>query len=246
MKNRIQRLVEFIKEYTASACADGVVVGMSGGKDSLVVAKLCTLALGNENVFGVILPNGKMLDQSVAQEHCELLKIPFTTIDISKAYSDVVEKTEGVVGEGNIKSVSTINIAPRLRMIYLYSIAGSKNALVANTSNLSEIMIGYSTKWGDGVGDLAPIADFTKTEVCEMGEALGLPLKYVLKKPDDGLSGVTDEEKIGFSYEELDLFIRTGKIGENFDKIKRMHQISGHKRMLPPKFETGLINHFKI
>ena len=245
MKNQIEAMVGFIKNYVTTAHADGVVLGMSGGKDSLVVAKLCTLALGGENVFGVILPNGKMIDQSVAQEHCELLNIPHTVIDIAPSYDEVVSKTEEVVGEGNVKSVSTINIAPRLRMTYLYSIAGSKNALVANTSNLSEIMIGYSTKWGDGVGDFAPLADLTKTEVCELGEALGLPLKYVLKKPDDGLSGVSDEEKLGFSYDELDAFIRTGSIGPNFEKIKRLHQINTHKRSFLPKFKTGLINYFE-
>ena len=105
MKNQIEAMVGFIKNYVTSARADGVVLGMSGGKDSLIVAKLCTLALGSDNVFGVILPNGKMLDQLVAKEHCELLGIAHTVIDISTAYDDVLLKTEEVVGEGNVKSV---------------------------------------------------------------------------------------------------------------------------------------------
>lgn len=245
MKNNIKSIIKFIKDYIESSHSKGVVVGMSGGKDSLVVAKLCTLALGTENVFGLILPNGQMLDKSIAQEHCEHLGIEYSVVDISVAYDDVFRQTKVVVGENNLKNVSIINIAPRLRMTYLYSVAGSKDYLVANTSNLSEIMIGYSTKWGDGVGDFAPLADLTKTEVCELGIALELPQKYVLKKPDDGLSGLTDEEKLGFSYNELDQFIRIGKKGENFEKIARLNQTTAHKRNLPPKFKSGLKNFFE-
>ena len=245
MKNTINNIVDFIKSYVASAHSKGVVLGMSGGKDSLVVAKLCALALGKENVIGVVMPNGHMLDKNIAEEHCKLLEIDYSVIDIKTAFDDVVSQTESVVGENNMTDVSLVNIAPRLRMTYLYSIAGSKNSLVANTSNLSEIMIGYSTKWGDGVGDFAPIADLTKTEVCELGIALGLPQKYVLKKPDDGLSGKSDEEKLGFSYDELDEFIRTGTKGDNFEKISRLYRINTHKRAYLPKYKTGLKNHFE-
>ena len=245
MKNTINNIVKFIKEYVEGAKSKGVVVGMSGGKDSLIVAKLCALALGKENVFGVTMPNGPMLDKQIAKEHCELLGIDYAEVDISKAYEDVVLKTGQIVGEENITEVSLVNIAPRLRMTYLYSIAGSKGCLVVNTSNLSEIMIGYSTKWGDGVGDFAPIADLTKTEVCELGIALELPQKYVLKKPDDGLSGKTDEEKLGFTYDELDSYIRNGVKGENFEKISRLFKINTHKRAYLPKYKTELKNYFE-
>lgn len=245
MKNTINNIVGFIKDYVASAHSRGVVLGMSGGKDSLIVAKLCTLALGKENVFGLVMPNGHMTDKQIAEDHCGLLGIEYSVVDIKASYDDVVKQTERVVGESNVTEVSLVNIAPRLRMTYLYSVAGSKNSLVANTSNLSEIMIGYSTKWGDGVGDFAPIADLTKTEVCELGTALGLPQKYVLKRPDDGLSGKTDEEKLGFSYDEVDAFIRKGEKGENFEKISRLYQINTHKRSHLPKYQTGLKNYFE-
>ena len=245
MKNTINNITKFIADYVEGAHSKGVALGMSGGKDSLIVAKLCALALGKEKVFGLIMPNGPMADRQIAEEHCKLLGIDYKIVDISASYSDVVQKTADTVGEDSVTEVSLVNIAPRLRMTYLYSIAASKNYLVANTSNLSEIMIGYSTKWGDGVGDFAPIADLTKTEVCELGIALGLPQKYVLKKPDDGLSGKTDEEKLGFSYDELDLFIRKGEKRENFEKISRLYKINTHKRANLPKYKTGLKNYFE-
>lgn len=245
MKNTINNITKFIADYVEGAHSKGVALGMSGGKDSLIVAKLCALALGKEKVFGLIMPNGPMADRQIAEEHCKLLGIDYNIVDISASYSDVVQKTADAVGEDSVTEVSLVNIAPRLRMTYLYSIAASRNYLVANTSNLSEIMIGYSTKWGDGVGDFAPIADLTKTEVCELGIALGLPQKYVLKKPDDGLSGKTDEEKLGFSYDELDLFIRKGEKSENFEKISRLYKINTHKRANLPKYKTGLKNYFE-
>lgn len=245
MKNTINNITKFIADYVEGAHSKGVALGMSGGKDSLIVAKLCALALGKENVFGLIMPNGPMTDRQIAEEHCKLLGIDYNIVDISASYSDVVQKTADAVGEDCVTEVSLVNIAPRLRMTYLYSIAASRNFLVANTSNLSEIMIGYSTKWGDGVGDFAPIADLTKTEVCELGIALGLPQKYVLKKPDDGLSGKTDEEKLRFSYDELDLFIRKGEKSENFEKISRLYKINTHKRANLPKYKTGLKNYFE-
>ena len=140
--------------------------------------------------------------------------------------------------------MTTFNVPPRLRMVTLYSIAGSLGYLVANTSNLSEGMVGYTTKWGDNVGDFGPLANFTKEEVCEIGILLGLPDRLVNKIPDDGLSGQSDEEKLGFSYAELDNFIRHGKKGEKFDKISHMHKISQHKRIGVVKYENDLKNYF--
>ena len=242
----IEKIVIWLKEYVKNANAEGIVIGMSGGKDSLVVAKLCSLALGKSKVLGVIIPNGKMKDKKIAIDSCKLIGIPFIMVDIKKQYNEIVKNTKKVVNEfgKEISTQTTINIAPRIRMLVLYAIAQSMNYLVANTSNLSETMVGYTTKWGDNVGDIGPIANFTKTEVCQMGLMLGLPEKYINKLPDDGLSGVTDEEKLGFTYTELDKYIRKGEKGPNYSKIEKMHKYSEHKRCGVLVFNNQSKNYF--
>lgn len=245
MEKLKENIVEFIKDRACMAGAKGVVVGMSGGKDSFVVAKLCTLAVGADNVFGVIMPNGKMQDKDIAKQECEILKIKSTTLNIENLNQEMLRLAGEALDGRNLSSVTTINIPPRLRMNLLYAIGGTLGYLVANTSNLSETMVGYCTKWGDNVGDFAPLAELTKTEVCELGLSLGLPKNLIEKTPDDGISGVSDEEKLGFSYAELDAFIRTGKKPASYEKIMHMHSVTEHKRSLPPKFEPiGLPNHF--
>ena len=246
MKEQILKIEEWIKDYITNAKANGVVLGMSGGKDSLVVAKLCVEALGTEKVLGVIMPNGNMSDKSDAIESCKLLNIPYTIINIENTYNSVIENISPTLNKlnSNINSVTTINTAPRVRMITLYAIAGSLNYLVANTSNLSETMIGYSTKWGDNAGDFAPIANFTKSEVCEIGLELNLPKYLVNKTPSDGLSGQTDEEKLGFSYENLDNFIRTGEKNTSYDKFILKHKFALHKINGVCKFKNNLPNYF--
>lgn len=246
MEKLKENIVKFIKDRACMAGAKGVVVGMSGGKDSFVVAKLCTLAVGTDNVFGVIMPNGKMQDKDIAKQECEILKIKSTTLNIENLNQEML-RLAGVALDGkNLSSVTTINIPPRLRMNLLYAIGGTLGYLVANTSNLSETMVGYCTKWGDNVGDFAPLASLTKTEVCELGLSLGLPKNLIEKTPDDGISGISDEEKLGFSYAELDVFIRTGKKSASYEKIMHMHSVTEHKRSLPPKFKpVGRPNHFE-
>lgn len=241
MKNEI---IKFINNYVGTSGARGVCLGMSGGKDSLITAKLCVEALGRENVYGVIMPNGRMSDIGIAQQECEYLGINYQVLDINGITNAVYDATQKAVGAGNLLDVSVLNTPPRIRMAMLYSIAGSLNYLVANTSNLSEAMIGYTTKWGDNVGDFAPLANLTKTEVCKLGLELNLPESFVMKKPADGLSGMSDEEKIGFSYEELDEYIRYGKKGKNFDKIMKMHKASSHKRGLPQAYKCNKSNAF--
>ncbi len=247
LKNEI---VEFIKNYVQTSRAKGVVVGMSGGKDSYVVAKLACLAVGSENVFGVIMPNAKMTDIEIAKEECDELKIKYKVIDVSLAYGEILNSSQSAVqyflnNQTELSSISTINLAPRIRMTILYTIAGSLGFLVANTSNLSERMVGYSTKWGDNVGDFAPLANLTKSEVCELGIALGLNQKYVNKIPDDGISGKTDEMSLGFSYDELDAFIRKGVKAKNFDKILSKYNSSKHKREPVSSFDTTRKNYFE-
>ena len=245
-KRIVEKLIEWIKEYVKSAKADGIVIGMSGGKDSTIVGKLCAEALGKENVYGLILPNGEMSDIDDAKRACEVIGMKYSVINIDTAYNSIIENVKNNLNGKNLSDITTINTAPRLRMTTLYAYAGSLNYLVVNTSNLSETMVGYSTKWGDNVGDLAPVANFTKSEVCEIGLMFGLPKDLVEKIPSDGLSGKSDEEKLGFSYDELDEYIRTGKKGKNFAVIERKHKIAGHKIKPIPKFENGITNHFVL
>ena len=242
----IKDLKNWIKEYVNNAYAKGVVLGMSGGKDSLVVAKLCADALGTDKVFGVIMPNGPMIDKNDAIKTCKLLGIKYTTLDISACYNSIIENTKFALNSLELSDVTTINTAPRVRMTTLYAIAGTLNYLVANTSNLSEASVGYTTKWGDNIGDFAPLANFTKSEVCEIGLMLGLPNDLVNKIPSDGLSGKSDEDKLGFSYSELDTFIRNGKKGEKFDIIHKKYKASQHKRDGAVKYPYNKTNYFNI
>lgn len=247
-KKEVKKTIEWIKDYFKKCLfAKGAVVGMSGGKDSFVVAKLCVEALGKDNVLGVIMPNGQMTDYSDAKKSCEFLGIRHTSIDIADGYNDIIKSIEPYLKQNNVplSSVSTINTAPRIRMTTLYALAGSLDYLVANTSNLSEAEVGYTTKWGDNVGDFAPIANWTKNEVCEIGLLLGLPENLINKTPSDGLSGKSDEEKLGFSYDELDAYIRNGIKGKNFYTILSKNNNSSHKRNGVSKYENNLINHFK-
>lgn len=246
-KQEVINIINWIKNYfKENSFAKGAVVGMSGGKDSFVTAKLCIEALGKENVLGVILPIGDMNDYEDAVKSCEYLQIKHTTINIANCYNDVLNNIKPFLNENNItlNSISTINTAPRLRMTTLYALAGSLNYLVANTSNLSEAEVGYTTKWGDNVGDFAPIANFTKTEVCEIGLLLCLPQNLVNKIPSDGLSGKSDEDKLGFSYNELDSYIRDGVTDSNFDLILQKHKSSTHKRLGAIKYTNNKKNHF--
>ena len=168
----------------------------------------------------------------------------YNVSNIEKLYDETVSLTKSAIQTEELSKITTLNIAPRLRMNLLYSVAGTLGFLVANTSNLSERMVGYSTKWGDSVGDFAPILSLTKTEVQELGKELGLPENLVCKKPADGLTGNTDEEVLGFTYEELDNFIRNGKKSENFEKILKMHKSTNHKREPIKSFDCGRKNYF--
>lgn len=245
MKNLKHEIIDYIADYIKNSKAKGVVVGMSGGKDSLVVAKLCCEAIGSEKVFGVIMPNGETPDLDDAKASCELLGIDYEIADISGVYNEIEALTMSALKTNNLSSVTTLNISPRIRMNILYAIGGTLGYLVANTTNLSEKMVGYTTKWGDSVGDFSPISNLTKTEVCELGLELNLPEKLVYKTPADGLTGSSDEEIIGFSYNELDDFIRNGKISKNHEKIMKMHKASAHKRSLITSFDTNRKNYFE-
>lgn len=205
-----------VRQWTDWANETGMkkaVLGMSGGCDSYVAAKLATLVFGKENVIGVMMPNQEQLDISDAQKACEELGIVTEKVDIGDAYASFICQT-------SVSDQSLVNLAPRLRMCVLYFVAqAEENAHVITTSNFSERAVGYTTLWGDSVGDYAPLAGITKTNVRAIGLHLGLNPGLVNKTPSDGLSGRSDEQALGFSYEELDDLLDRGIHGPNIQKI---------------------------
>lgn len=181
------------------------VIGISGGKDSTVAAALCVKALGKDRVFGVLMPNGEQSDIDDSYRVCEELDINYVNCNIKDAYDAVIKQMNEVEVEPSAQTKT--NIPPRLRMTMLYAISQSVNGRVINTSNFSEYMLGYCTQWGDNVGDLAVLRSFTKTEVVQIGEILGISDELIHKAPADGLTGLTDEDKFGFTYEDLDKYL---------------------------------------
>jgi NAD+ synthase len=183
------------------------VIGISGGKDSTVMAALCVKALGKDRVIGVRLPNGRQYDIDDARRVCDILDIQSYEININVAYDDMIAAIENRVDTPT--EACAINLAPRIRMAYLYAVAQTiGNAFVVNTCNLSEDWVGYSTWHGDSAGDFSPLAKYTSEEVVAIGDYLGLPSALTHKTPADGLCGKTDEANLGFTYHELNEYIR--------------------------------------
>lgn len=241
-----EALIQWTKDYFAQAGPDTkAVLGMSGGKDSTVSAAVLAKALGPYRVIGVSMPQGSQ-SLNDADRICSQLGIKMYTVNVGKACQELMNAIADA-GE-DLTKASIQNIPPRVRMTTLYAIGQTNNARVVNTCNLSEDYIGYATKFGDGAGDFSLLANLTVTEVLAIGDYLGVPYEWVHKTPDDGLPhSCPDEEKIGFTYAELDIYIRTGKAPEGFvhgneaeglkvDKIDRMHRANLHKLQPMPSF----------
>ena len=194
------------------------VIGISGGKDSSVTAALCVRALGADRVIGVLMPNGEQYDIDVSEALVRHLGIRSYVVNIKDAYDGVVNAAKA--GGVELTEQAYINLAPRLRMSTLYAVSQSNNGRVINTCNLSEDWVGYSTRYGDSVGDVCPLGKLTVTEVKELGMSLGLPKELVYKVPSDGLSGKTDEDNLGFTYAVLDRYIRTGECDDPDTKAR--------------------------
>ncbi len=232
-------LVAWVKNYFENNGSEDTkaVIGISGGKDSSVVAALCVEALGKDRVFGVLMPQGEQHDIDVSRELCKVLDIPNIEVNIKNSVNELYTEIEksGL----KLNNIATFNSPARIRMATLYAISGIVGGRVANTCNLSEDWVGYATKFGDGAGDFSPLANLTVTEVKAVGRELGLPSEFVDKTPIDGLCGKSDEDNLGFTYAMLDKYIREG-ICEN-DKIKekidRLHQLNLHKLNPMPAFQ---------
>ena len=192
------------------------VLGISGGKDSTIVAGLCVRALGRKRVLGVLMPNGDQKDIRDSYRVCEALDIDNIVVNIGATYNTIADEIETALNMNNIATnlseQTIINIAPRLRMTTLYGVSQTVGGRVVNTSNLSEAKVGYFTRWGDECGDMKPLVNLTKSEVVAIGKTMTeIPIDLIEKTPSDGLSGQSDEEKIGFSYDNLDKYIRNQK-----------------------------------
>ncbi len=213
------------------------VIGISGGKDSSVVAALCAEALGKDRVIGVLMPNGFQSDIGSAQQLVNFLGIRHYTVNIRNS----VEGLKGSI-PFSLSRQSEINLPARIRMAALYAISQSHNGRVANTCNLSEDWVGYSTRYGDTAGDFSPCSHLTAAEVKAVGRVLGLPEELIEKPPADGLTGKTDEDNFGFTYAELDRYIREGVIEdkEKKEKIDRMYRNSRFKLEPMPAFDPGI------
>lgn len=230
--------VQWIRDFFEENGKDcNAVVGISGGKDSSIVAALCVEALGKDRVIGVLMPCGEQVDIDMAKLLVNTLGIKHYIISIKDAVDGI---TNSIPFE--LSTQSKTNLPPRIRMSTLYAVSQSHNGRVANTCNLSEDWVGYSTRYGDSVGDFSPCSNLTVDEMKQIGRLIGLPSELVDKVPTDGLCGKTDEDNLGFTYAELDRYIRTGEIedAEKKAKIDRLHRINLFKLQLMPAFVPKL------
>lgn len=233
-----ENIINWIREYfKAQPNAEGAVIGISGGKDSSVTAKLLVEALGKGRVFGVLMPNGQQKDIGDSLRVVDFLGIDYKVVNVEKAYNGLL----AAIQENSLSVDAKINIPPRLRMTTLYAIGASMHYRVCGTGNKSEGFVGYTTKWGDNAFDFNPIGDLTTEEVVAAGDCLGLPYELVHKTPSDGLSGKSDEERLGFSYQQVNEYMENGSCGdkETDEKIRLKHEYNKHKGKLPPKYDRA-------
>ncbi|MCH5158178.1 MAG: NAD(+) synthase [Clostridiales bacterium] len=238
-----ERIVKWIRDYfeeNGKGC--NAVIGISGGKDSSVCAALLVEALGRDRVIGVLMPQGTQHDIGVSHELVELLGIKHYVVNIGEACEELIRAIDGGgIPEKDLRSnkVYYSNTPARVRMTVLYGVSAMFNGRVANTCNKSEDYVGYSTKFGDSAGDFSPLSDLLVSEVKALGYELGLPKKFIEKVPEDGLSGKTDEDNLGFTYAVLDRYISTGEIDDLAvkEKIDKMHKANLHKISPMPMFK---------
>lgn len=237
-------IVEWIRNYFRKNGSDcNAVIGISGGKDSSIVAALCCEALGNGRVIGVLMPQGAQSDIDVARELVKHLGIKSFEINIAETVNMLLAKGR-IAGLCDSKQ-ARVNLPARIRMATLFMVSQSMNGRVANTGNASEAHIGFSTLFGDGAGQFSPLGKLTVTEVKAIGRELGLPEKFIEKAPADGLTCKTDEDNFGFTYDFLDKYIRTGDFGGDTAtaaKIDRMHEANLFKDLPMPTYDPTLFN----
>ncbi len=232
----VQWIRNFFRE-NGKGC--NAVLGISGGKDSSVVAALLVEALGKDRVIGVLMPCGEQSDIDFSHLLINHLGIKSYEINIKNAVDGVLGELEKKI---ELTNQAKVNLSPRIRMSVVYAVSQCCNGRVANTCNLSEDWVGYSTRYGDAAGDFSPLAHLTVAEVLEIGRVLGLPEELVEKVPSDGLCGKTDEDNLGFTYAALDRYIRTGEIEDEKikERIDYLHRINQFKLQLMPSFKPSV------
>lgn len=233
VKNEIVEWIRDWFEHNGKDC--NAIVGVSGGIDSSVVTALCVKALGKDRVFGIKMPCGEQSDIEHANMLIKHLEIKSYTMNIWDAVIGIDNQFPTDI---EVSKQTTINLPPRIRMATLYAISQSLNGRVINTCNMSESYVGFDTIFGDSAGDMSPLANLTKTEVIALAKELNLPDTLVHKIPQDGLTGLTDEQSFGFSYAELDAYIRDGiePSEEVKAKIDSMHEKNLFKLQPMPSF----------
>ena len=238
-----ERIIQWIRDYfDSNGKGCNAVIGISGGKDSSVCAALLVEALGRDRVIGVLLPQGVQHDIDYARDLAEYLGIRHMEINIGGVCGSIngANEAAGVPAEQlSANKAYYSNTPSRVRMTVLYGISALFNGRVANTCNRSEDYVGYSTKFGDSAGDFSPLSGLLVREVKALGYELGLPAKFIEKVPEDGLSGKTDEDNMGFTYAVLDRYIETGEIDDPAakQKIDSLHAANLHKISPMPMFK---------
>ncbi len=241
-KKEVKNIVSFVRKYYKDNNLGGCILGISGGKDSGVVAALMVEALGSENVIGVTMPcHSRSADKSDASLVSDYYGFELINLDLTNVF-DVFKNEVDKLGDfttDNLKN-SDINLKPRLRMSTLYYLAAlysslkGKTYLVVGTSNKCELYVGYFTKGGDSVHDISLIADYTVDEVIKIGEELNVPKEVLYKTPDDGLSNLSDEDKLGVKYSEIASYMNNEELDEEVkQRIKKLHDGSLHKFNIP-------------
>ncbi len=238
-----EEIIEYIRNYYKAYNLKGAVIGISGGKDSGVVAGLFTKALGPENVVGIWMPcHSKEEDKKNAYLVAEKFGFSMKEVDLTNTYEEYIRQYVNLYPDATEEDYknSNINIKPRLRMLTLYYNAALLTSLTNNTyivpgtSNKCELYVGYFTKGGDNVADIQVLADLTVEEVIKVGEYIGVPDSVIHKTPDDGLSGMSDEEKLGVTYKDIAKVINDEAVdNEAMTKIMRLHNNSSHKFNTP-------------
>ena len=250
VKKVTNEIIKFIRNYYKENNLKGVVIGISGGKDSAVVAGLFTKALGRENVVGVWMPcHSKEEDKFNALKLAKHFGFELKEFDLTKTYDNYVEEFKNINGANDNELIdANINIKPRLRTATLYYHAAYLSSekkgtyIVAGTSNKCEIYVGYFTKGGDNIADIQVLADLTVEEVIKVGEYIGVPDNIVHKVPDDGLSGKSDEDKLGVKYSEIAAVIENNSLNISLEiknKIINLHNKNRHK-FNTPTFKKNL------
>ena len=243
MLQKTEAVINWIKEQFKDIPDGRAIIGISGGKDSTIAAALCVEALGADRVVGVLMPQSIQKDIADSYKVINRLGIPYMVIDIGPVCNSLCSSIDVAYDYdkccANNPMIKT-NLPARIRMTTLYAVAALyPNSRVVNTCNYSEDFVGYSTKYGDAAGDFSPLGGLTVREVLEIGDDLELPEHLVHKPPSDGMCGKTDEDNLGFTYEQLDNYIE-GKVylvpDEAVQKIERLHRITRHKYELIPTY----------